>query len=331
MRAVLCKTPTGIDDLVVDRIDPPSLGKGEVRVAVHAAGVNFPDTLIVENKYQFKPEPPFSPGGELAGEVIEVSEGVTGVAVGDRVAGMSLWGAFAEEVTLPAESVILIPDSMDYVSAAGFFLTYGTTYHALVQRANLQPGETLLVLGASGGVGTAAIHLGKILGARVIAAAGSPEKLEVARAQGADDLVNYREESLKEKVKALTDDNGADVIFDPVGGDAFQQSMSAINWKGRLLVVGFASGDIPKLAMNRVLLKGCSVSGVFWGEFIKREPAQSAQNNAVLIKLFEEGKLRPLISDTYPMEKAAEALHRFAARDIVGKIVLTMGRDRPNS
>ena len=327
MRAVLCKAPTGIDDLVVDSIDPPPLGKGEIRVAVHAAGVNFPDTLIVEDKYQFKPEPPFSPGGEFAGEGVEVAADVDSAAVGDRVAGTTLWGAFAQEVTLPAASVIRIPDSMDHVSAAGFFLTYGTTYHALVQRADLQPGETLLVLGASGGVGIAAVHLGKILGARVIAAAGSPEKLEVARAQGADDLVNYREESLKEKVKALTGGKGADVIFDPVGGDAFQQSMSAINWKGRLLVVGFASGEIPKLAINRVLLKGCSVIGVFWGAFAEKESSLNAQNNAVLMQLYEEGKLRPLISDTYPMEKAAEALHRFAARDVVGKIVLTMGRD----
>lgn len=327
MRAVICNTPTGIDDLTVGEMPAPLLGDGEVRIRVCAAGVNFPDMLIAEGKYQFKPEPPFAPGGELAGEVMEVAEGVTTVAPGDRVAGVSVWGAFAEEAVLPAKSVVKIPAAMDYRTAASFFLTYGTSYHALRQRADLKAGETLLVLGASGGVGVAAVQLGKAMAARVIAAAGTDEKLEIARAEGADELVNYRDQSLKEAVKALTGGKGADVIFDPVGGDAFEGAMSAINWKGRLLVVGFASGEIPKLAVNRALLKGCSVVGVFWGAFMVKEPELYAANNAALLKLWEEAKIRPRISATYPMEDAVRALRQFADRTVVGKIILEMGTD----
>ncbi|RMF09160.1 MAG: NADPH:quinone oxidoreductase family protein, partial [Alphaproteobacteria bacterium] len=318
MKAVLCKAPTGIDDLVVEDVPSPRPGKGEVLIAVQAAGVNFPDMLIVQGKYQFKPDPPFSPGGELAGEVIALGEGVTDFAVGDRVAAMTVWGAFAEQVVVPARNLVRIPDAMDYETAAALFLTYGTAYHALRQRGNLAPGETLLVLGAAGGVGLAAVQLGKVLGARVIAAAGAPEKLEVAREAGADHLVDYTTESLRDQVRALTGGKGADVIFDPVGGDAFQQSMSAINWNGRLLVVGFASGEIPKLAVNRVLLKGCAVVGVFWGAFTEKEAALNAANNRDLLRFWEEGKIRPLISASYPLEKARDALRQFETRKVVG-------------
>ncbi|GAB5471346.1 MAG: NADPH:quinone oxidoreductase family protein [Rhodospirillales bacterium] len=324
MRAVLCKTLGGPDDLVLDEIEPKPLQPGQVRLATAACGVNFPDTLIIAGKYQYKPDLPFSPGGEVSGRVVELARDVTGWREGDEVIAMTGWGGFAEQVVTTPDRLLARPDSMDPVTAAGFAMTYGTTYHALVQRAQLAPGETLLVLGAAGGVGLAAVELGKALGARVIAAASTAEKLAVAKTAGADALIDYSKESLKDATKALTDGKGADVIYDPVGGDLFDQATRAINWKGRLLVVGFASGRIPQFPANLALLKGSSVVGVFWGAFREKEPAVNEENFRQLFKLHAEGKIKPLISETYPLERAGEALTTFIERRAVGKLVLTV-------
>lgn len=322
MRAVLCKSYGEPDGLVVEDIAAPPLKPGHVRIAIHAAGVNFPDTLIIRGKYQFKPDFPFSPGGEVAGVVTEVGDDVAGLQAGHRVLAMTTWGAFAEEIVVPAYAVARIPDAMDFVTAAGFIITYGTTYHALADRGRLQPGETLVVLGAAGGVGLAAVELGKALGARVIAAASTKDKLAVAQAHGADELIAYGSEDLKERVRALTDGRGADVIYDPVGGDATKAALSAINWRGRLLVVGFASGAIPEVPLNRTLIKGCDIVGIFWGDYIRREPQRFAADFAALCTLYEQGKIKPLVSATYPLEQAAAALKVIESRKAVGKIVL---------
>jgi NADPH2:quinone reductase len=284
--------------------------------------VNFPDTLIIEGKYQFKPPFPFSPGGEAAGVVSAVGEKVSHLKVGDRVMALTGWGAFAEQVAVPGYNVLPIPPSMDFNTAAGFSMTYGTSMHALKQRANLQPGETLLVLGASGGVGLAAVEIGKAMGARVIAAASSAEKLAVAKAAGADELINYSETSLKDEIKRLTDGQGADVIYDPVGGDLFDQAIRAIAWNGRLLVVGFASGRIPELPVNLALLKGAAVLGVFWGSFAQRQPQDNAANFQQLFGWFSEGKLKPLVSQLYPLANAGQAINDLGQRKAVGKVVV---------
>lgn len=326
MRAVLCKEHGPPESLVVDEAPRAAVGENEVRIGIHACGVNFPDTLIIQGKYQIQPDLPFSPGSEVAGEVLEVGSGVQHLNVGDPVMSLTGWGGFAEEVVIGADRVLPMPASMDYVTAAGFPMVYGTSYHALKQRANLASGETLLVLGASGGVGLAAVELGKAMGARVIAAASSAEKLEVAREHGADELVNYAEGSLKEQVKALTDGKGADVIYDPVGGEACEQALRCINWNGRLLIIGFASGTIPKIPANLPLLKGSSVVGVFWGDFVRRQPQDNAKNFQELFAMHGEGKLKPHVWKTYPLERAGEALNALLSRQATGKIVLTTGR-----
>ncbi len=323
MRAIVCEQHGPPESLVLKEIDPPEIGPGKARVAVHACGVNFPDTLIIENKYQFKPALPFTPGGEVAGEVTEVGEGVTGVKVGDRVIAMTGWGGFAEEVVADAGALIPMPEGMDYATAAGFTMTYGTSLYALKQRGQLKKGETLLVLGAAGGVGLAAVELGAVMGARVIAAASTDEKLAVCREHGAAETINYTTENLKERTKELTGGLGADVIYDAVGGDAFDQAIRCINWQGRLLIIGFASGRIPELPVNLALLKGCQIVGVFWGAFTGREPEENARNTAELAKLYSEGKLKPHISATYPLEKAADALYGLINREAKGKIILT--------
>lgn len=326
MKAILCKEYGPPERLAYEETDDPSPGKGEVLIGVHAAGVNFPDTLIIEGKYQFKPDPPFSPGGEVAGEVLEVGEGVTHVNRGDRVMALMTYGGFAERAVVPAFGVIPMPPEMPWNEGAGFPLVYGTVIHALKQRGRLAKGETLLVLGAAGGVGLAAVQIGKLMGARVIAAASSQDKLDLCKAHGADELVNYAEgEPLKEQVKALTDGNGADVIFDPVGGDAFDQCLSCINWDGRLLVIGFASGRIPEAAANRILLKGCAVVGVFWGKFAQLDPQTNMANFMELIQWYNQGKFKPEVSRTYPLARAADALNDMLARKATGKLVLEVG------
>ncbi|BAN51183.1 NADPH:quinone oxidoreductase family protein [Metapseudomonas resinovorans] len=322
MKAVLCKAFGPADTLVLEEVASPEPKKNEILIDVHAAAVNFPDTLIIEGKYQFKPPFPFSPGGEAAGVVAAVGEKVSHLKPGDRVMALTGWGSFAEQVAVPAYNVMPIPKGVDFNSAAAFGMTYGTSMHALKQRANLQPGETLLVLGASGGVGLAAVEIGKAMGARVIAAASSAEKLEVAKAAGADALINYSEENLKDRVKELTGGQGADVIYDPVGGDLFDAAVRAINWNGRLLVVGFASGRIPELPVNLALLKGASVVGVFWGSFAQRQPQDNLANFQQLFAWYAEGKLKPLVSQTFPLERAGEAINALASRQAVGKVVV---------
>lgn len=322
MKAVLCKAFGPAETLVLEEVASPEAKKNEILLDVHAAGVNFPDTLIIEGKYQFKPPFPFSPGGEAAGIVAAVGEKVSHVKPGDRVMALTGWGSFAEQVAVPGYNVMPIPASMDFASAAAFGMTYGTSMHALKQRANLQTGETLLVLGASGGVGLAAVEIGKAMGARVIAAASSAEKLAVAKAAGADELVNYSEVSLKDKVKELTGGQGADVIYDPVGGDLFDQAIRSIAWNGRLLVVGFASGRIPELPVNLTLLKGAAVVGVFWGAFAQRQPLDNAANFQQLFQWHAEGKVKPLVSQTFPLTQAAEAINALGQRKAVGKVVV---------
>ncbi|WP_152219331.1 NADPH:quinone oxidoreductase family protein [Pseudomonas sp. SCB32] len=324
MKAVLCKAFGPAETLVLEDIDSPEPKKNEVLLQVHAAGVNFPDTLIIEGKYQFKPPFPFSPGGEAAGVVGAVGEKVSHVKPGDRVMALTGWGSFAEEVAVPGYNVMPIPDGMDFASAAAFGMTYGTSMHALKQRASLQPGETLLVLGASGGVGLAAVEIGKAMGAKVIAAASSEAKLEVAKAAGADVLINYSEGSLKDKLKEITGGQGVDVIYDPVGGDLFEEAFRSIAWNGRMLVVGFASGTIPSLPANLTLLKGASLVGVFWGSFAQRQPQDNAANFQQLFQWFAEGKIKPLVSQTYPLEKAADAINHLGQRKAVGKVVVTV-------
>ncbi len=326
MKAVLCKEYGPPESLVVEELPSPPLEPGQVRLRVRACGVNFPDTLIIENKYQFKPPLPFVPGGEAAGEVIEVASGVSTVSVGDRVIAMVLCGGYADELVADVSRVMPIPEGMDDATAAGFTMVYGTSHYALKQRAELRPGETLLVLGAAGGVGLAAVELGKLMGARVIAAAGSADKLQLCKEYGADELIDYSKESLKDRTRELTGGIGADVIYDPVGGDLFDQAIRAINWKGRMLIVGFASGRIPELPVNLALLKGCQVVGVFWGAFTAREPEVNAANLAELGRWFSEGKIRPHVSASYPLEQAPQALRAILDRKAKGKIVLVPGQ-----
>jgi NADPH2:quinone reductase len=325
MKAVLCREFGPPDALVLQDLPSPRAGEGEVVITVKAASLNFPDVLIIQNKYQFKPPLPFSPGSELAGVVKEVGSGVQGVKPGDRVMAFTTYGAFAEEVKTEASRLIPLPQSMDFVTGAAFLLTYGTTDHALRDRGALAAGETLLVLGASGGVGLAAVEIGKALGARVIACASSEDKLAVCRAHGADATINYAAEDLRERIKALTEGRGADVVYDPVGGSYSEPAFRSIAWRGRHLVVGFAAGEIPKLPLNLALLKGAAVVGVFWGDFARREPKCFAASVAQLTRWFEEGRLKPHVSQTLPLEKAAEALKLMAARQVKGKLVLTVG------
>lgn len=327
MKALLCKAFGPADTLVLENVASPVIKKNEILLDVQAAGVNFPDTLIIEGKYQFKPPFPFSPGGEAAGIISQVGEKITHLKPGDRVMALTGWGSFAEQVAVAGYNVLPIPQAMDFTTAAAFSMTYGTSMHALKQRAHLQPGETLLVLGASGGVGLAAVEIGKALGARVIAAASTAEKLEVAKNAGADELINYNETSLKDEVKRLTAGNGVDVIYDPVGGDLFDQAIRSIAWNGRLLVVGFASGRIPELPVNLALLKGASVVGVFWGSFAQRQPQDNAANFKQLFDWYAEGKLKPLVSQVYPLERGAEAIDVLGKRSAVGKVVVAVGSD----
>jgi NADPH:quinone reductase len=325
MKAVLCKQYGPPESLTFEELPSPRPGPGEVVLTVKAASVNFPDVLIIQNKYQYKPPLPFSPGSELAGVVKEVGAGVSAFRPGDKVIAFTTYGAFAEEVKTEVGRLIPLPDGMDYSSGAAFILTYGTSDHALRDRAALKPGETLLVLGAAGGVGLAAIEIGKALGARVIACASSAEKLAVCREHGADATIDYAAEDLRERIKALTDGRGVDVVYDSVGGGYTEPAFRSLAWRGRLLVVGFAAGEIPKLPLNLALLKGASVVGVFWGDFTKREPKQFAESVRQLGQWFREGKLRPHISATLPLAQATQALKLMEARKVKGKVVLTTG------
>ncbi|RSZ59063.1 NADPH:quinone oxidoreductase family protein [Massilia atriviolacea] len=322
MKAVVCKAWGLPDSLVVEQLAAPVAGAGQVLVDVQAAGGNFPDVLIIQGKYQFKPELPFTPGSELSGVVAALGEGVANVRVGERVIAFSAQGAFAQQIVVPAQAVMPMPPGMDFDTAAAITLTYGTSHHAVADRAALKAGETMLVLGAAGGVGLAAIEIGKALGARVIAAASSDDKLAVCREHGADATINYSTQDLREAIKAATDGKGPDVIYDPVGGVYAEPAFRSIGWRGRYLVVGFANGEIPRLPLNLTLLKGASLMGVFWGEFAKREPKANLAAMRELMGWLAEGKIRPRISGRYALEQTAQALNDMAARKVTGKVVI---------
>jgi NADPH2:quinone reductase len=322
MKALLCKRYGGPDDLNIDDIADPAAGPGEAIVDIKAAALNFFDTLIIAGKYQTKPAMPFSPAAEFAGVVRSLGDGVTGVKAGDRVLGYLGYGAARQRVAARADRLVPIPDVLDFDRAAGLCVTYGTTLHALKDRAHLREGETLAVLGASGGVGLAAVELGKAMGARVIACASSDEKLAFAKKHGADDGINYATDDLKEALRRVTGGKGADVIYDPVGGAYAEQALRAIAWKGRFLVVGFAAGEIPKIPLNLALLKGCDIVGVFWGSFVERDPAGHRANTRQIIDWVVAGKLSAHVQAAYPLGDAATALKALAGRKVMGKIVL---------
>ena len=324
MKAVLCKQHGLPDTLVVEEIPSPKAGAKQVVITVKACGVNFPDTLIIQNKYQFKPELPFSPGGEVAGIIKEVGEGVNHLNVGDTVIAMTGWGGFAEEVLTDASRVFPVPPVFDFKTAATFAYVFGTSYHALKDRAQLQEGETVLVLGASGGVGLAAVQLAKVMGAKVIAAASTEAKLAVCSQYSADAIVNYSDDNWREQVKALTEGKGVDVVYDAVGGHYAEPALRSMAWNGRYLVVGFAAGDIPKIPLNLPLLKGCSVVGVFWGEFATRQKKDNQANMMQLFGWLMQGKIKPHISAEYPLEQAAQALNDLLERKATGKVVLVV-------
>ncbi len=323
MRALICKELGPTDKLVIKEQPDPVAGPGEVLVRVFAAGINFPDILVIKGLYQVRIEPPFIPGNEAAGIVSAVGEGISQFKPGDRVIIMPEGAAFAELCAVPVERVIPMPEGLGFEQAAGFTITYGTSYHALKQSANLQAGETILVLGAAGGVGITAVEIAKAMGARVIAAASSDEKLDFARAAGADETINYLEESLKDRCKALTNGKGVDVVYDPVGGDLAQQALRALAWHGRYLVIGFASGDIPSFPANIALLKEASIIGIWWGTWLIRHPAESGQNMKDLFGMVAQGTLTPRVTESWPLEDYAKAFASLANRSARGKVILT--------
>ncbi len=322
MKAILCKSWGLPDTLVVEELPDVVPGPGQIAIDVQAAGVNFPDVLIIQNKYQFKPELPFTPGSELAGIVRAVGEGVTQFKTGDKVLAFVSQGAFAQQIAVPVQIAMPMPPGLDFDTAAAVTLTYGTSHHAVVDRAQLKAGETMLVLGAAGGVGLAAIEIGKALGARVIAAASTDEKLEVCKAHGADATINYSTQDLREAIKTATDGKGPDVIYDPVGGVYAEPAFRSIAWRGRYLVIGFANGEIPKLPLNLPLLKGASLVGVFWGEFARREPKANLAAMRELMSWMAEGKIKPHISGRYALADTPKALNDMAARKVTGKVVI---------
>ena len=331
MKALLSRDPGLPETLRLEDVADPQPKAGEVVIAVRACGVNFPDFLIVQDLYQFKPARPFSPGGEVSGEIAAVSEGVTNVKVGDRVLASVGWGGMAEKLAVDASRCVKIPAAMPFDEAAAFLMTYGTSQHALQDRAKLKAGETLLVLGAAGGVGLAAVELGKAMGARVIGAVSTQEKADFVKAYGADEAIVYPTGPFdKAGAKALADlfkkgcgPNGADVIYDGVGGEYAEASLRAIAWEGRFLVVGFPAG-IPKIPLNLALLKGCDIVGVFWGDFVRRNPKAHAANLDALMALYGAGKIKPHVSERFPLSKAADAITWLSSRKAVGKVVVTV-------
>jgi NADPH:quinone reductase len=325
VKAVLCKAFGPPETLVLEDVEDPRPGPGQVVLDVAACAINFPDVLIIQNLYQFKPPLPFSPGGEVAGVVTAISPDVTSLAVGDRVLASTGWGGLAEKVVVAAAAAIPVPEGIDLVHASAFLYAYGTSHHALKDRAALQPGESLVVLGAAGGVGLAAVELGAAMGANVIAAASSKDKLDLCLQHGAAQTIDYSTEDLKERIRELTGGAGADVVYDPVGGQYSEPALRAMAWNGRFLVIGFAAGDIPRIPLNLALLKGCSIVGVFWGAFTGREPDRHRANVAELVRWWQEGRLRPYVSATYPLDRAGEAIRELADRRAKGKVVVTTG------
>ena len=324
MKAILCKAFGAPSSLVLEEVESPKPKEKEVLVTLKACGVNFPDTLIIQGLYQFKPALPFTPGSDIAGIVKEVGEGVKHLKVGDEVFGFVMNGGFAEEVIVPSNACFLKPKDMDFPVAASFMMAYGTSYHALKDRAQLKAGETLLVLGASGGVGLAAVELGKLMGAKVIAAASSDDKLALCKEYGADATINYATEDLKTRIKELTEGKGVDVVYDPVGGTYSEAALRSMAWEGRFLVVGFAAGDIPKIPLNLTLLKGCSIVGVFWGSFVMKTPKKNMQNTIELMQWYSEKKLKPHIHGVYPLANTPQALEEMMNRRVKGNIVIGM-------
>jgi len=322
MRAVLCKAWGKPESLVVETLAATEPGAGEIAVSVKAAGLNFFDTLIIEGKYQYKPDFPFSPAGEIAGEIASLGKHVTGLEVGQHVMAYIGWGGAREKVVMKAENAIPLPASIPFETAAGLSVTYGTTLHALRDRATLKPGETLAVLGASGGVGQAAIEIGKVMGARVIACASSPEKLAFCREVGADEGIDYSKQDLKEALRGLTDGKGVDIVYDAVGGAYSEPALRSMAWNGRFLVIGFAAGDIARVPLNLVLLKGCAIVGVFWGEHLRREPERHRTNMALLLNWCADGRIRPHVHRTYRLEETPAALRAIATREVKGKAIL---------
>jgi len=325
MHAWICSNPVGVDALQWQELPTPEPQAGQVRLAVKASSLNFPDILIVQNKYQFKPAPPFVPGSEFAGIVEAVGEGVTSVKPGDRVAAMAGTGGFGTHAIVPAEKLVPLPPTMSFEHGAAFLMTYGTSQHALLDRGALQPGETVLVLGAAGGVGTAAIQIAKAVGARVIAAASTDDKCARCREIGADATINYTRENIRDALKTLTNGKGPDVVYDPVGGDLAEPVFRSIAWRGRYLVVGFAGGGIPALPLNLSLLKGAAIVGVFWGDFVRREPAAFQRDLQQLGQWYAEGKVRPVLDQTLKLSDLMAAYARMSSREVVGKLVLTQG------
>ena len=324
MKALVCEQYGPVEDLKYRDFPDPEPAPGEILVAVKAIGVNFPDGLLVEGKYQARPECPFAPGSEISGEVVGLGEGVIDFAVGDRVLALTTnFGAYAEQITLPSSAAYKMPASMDYETGAALLAASGTAHHGLRQRGRLQAGETLVVLGAAGGTGIAAVQIGKAIGARVIAVCSSEEKLAFAKSQGADDGINYSEQDLNKAIKALTNGRGADVVYDAVGGDAFDACSRAMAWDGRLLIVGFASGRIPELPVNLTLVKGYSVVGVFWGQFTQTEPEAHAANMRELFQWCEEGKVRPIVDRRFKLADGIEAIKYVTGRNVMGKVVIT--------
>jgi NADPH2:quinone reductase len=324
MKAMLCTRFGGPDDLEFSDLPDPVPGQGEVVIAIKAAALNFFDTLIIAGKYQFKPPFPFSPASEFAGVVESVGPGVSGFAAGDRVLGYGGHGAAREKIAISAQRVVKIPDALDFDRAAGITVIYGTTLHALKDRAKLKSGETLGVLGASGGTGLAAIELGKLMGARVIACASSDDKLAFCKERGADETINYANEDVKEGLRRVTGGKGVDVIYDPVGGAHAEAALRAIAWAGRFLVIGFAAGEIPKIPLNLALLKGCDILGVFWGSFIERDPKGHQANMADLVRWTAEGKLSAHVHAAYPLKDTSAALKAIADRKVMGKVILRL-------
>jgi NADPH2:quinone reductase len=322
MRAVLCKSWGGPESLVIEDVAPPRAGPEEVVVDVKAAGVNFPDVLMIQGRYQIKPALPFTPGIELAGVVKEAGGGVAQVRAGDAVVASVLFGAFAEECVAPADRIMPLPRGVSFDAAAAFTLTYGTSWHALKDRAQLRRGETLLVLGAAGGVGLAAVELGAAMGARVIAAASSDAKLAVCRARGAAETINYSTQDLRERLKTLVGEKGVDVVYDPVGGALSEPALRSVGWRGRFLVIGFAGGEIPRLPANLPLLKGSAIVGVYWGEWLKREPEAARREMGELFSWLADGRVKPHVSARYPLARTGEALAALARRAVTGKVVI---------
>ncbi|MDE2395758.1 MAG: NADPH:quinone oxidoreductase family protein [Burkholderiales bacterium] len=322
MRALLCRRFGPPATLAVEEIAPPRPGPGEVLVTVEAAGVNYPDALIIENKYQIKATPPFSPGGEFAGIVAEIGAGVTRFRPGQSVIGFAGWGGFAEQALVREERLVAMPEGMPYEIAGSFLMTYGTCWHALADRGALRAGETVLVLGAAGGIGMACVEIAKALGARVVAAASSADKLAACREHGADETIDYVRENLRERLKAITGGRGVDVVCDPVGAVLAEPALRSTAWRGRYLVLGFAGGEIPRIPLNLPLLKGNSIVGVFWGEFLDREPARAHADVQRLAALWREGRIRPHVWQRFPLERAAEAISALAERRVIGKAVV---------